>query len=412
MLLLLLTKLTFAETSTETNTETSEETPVIHTLLYSGTDDQASLVRTSLAADLSTEQLQLKTVVDLTGLKAPTFSSTTDGTINIETLSGCAGNPITNKHVQNYTQRADHHLNYYELEKSAEVLQRAEKSLVCLNELFNADDVRQMYYIKGILESTKENNEASKAAFSSAIRIKPDLQWNNIYSPDSKPNFDTAKSEYSSLVSVPLDIVPKEAASSLWINGTPLLDIENPTMFAGTNIIQIVGLETTTFEITVPSNVDSIQLVIPSTLPNTAYTWVESEERTAELSKVLNHVLEPEDLVYIHHSGRVWQNSIGSTEWTELEVPKFAEAKLNAKRITGQSLMWTGLLTSAVSIGLSTNYYVQGQTAYQASADTDDWEIFKGHRAELTQLESKYNASMLTLAGGLGLAGLGYSIAF
>jgi hypothetical protein len=139
---------------------------------------------------------------------------------------------------------------------------------------------------------------------------------------------------------------------------------------------------------------------------------VESEERTAELSNVLNHVLEPEDLVYIHHAGRVWQNSIGTTEWTELEVPKFAEAKLNAKRITGQSLMWTGLLTSAVSIGLSTNYYVQGQTAYQASADTDEWEVFKQHRAELTQLESKYNASMLTLAGGLGLAGLGYSIAF
>ena len=156
MLPLLLIQLTFAETSTESNTETSEETPVKQTLLYSGTDDQASLVRTSLAADLSTENLQLQTVVDLTGLKAPTFSSTKDDIVTIETLSGCTGNPITNKHVQNYTQRADHHLNYYELDKSAEALDRAEKSLVCLNELFNADDVRQMYCIKGILEHTSK----------------------------------------------------------------------------------------------------------------------------------------------------------------------------------------------------------------------------------------------------------------
>ena len=63
MLLLMLTRLTFAETSTESNTETSEETPVKHTLLYSGTDDQASLIRTSLAADVSTEQLQLQKLV-------------------------------------------------------------------------------------------------------------------------------------------------------------------------------------------------------------------------------------------------------------------------------------------------------------------------------------------------------------
>ena len=77
---------------------------------------------------------------------------------------------------------------------------------------------------------------------SSAIRIKPDLQWNNTFAPDAKPIFDSAKEEFSKLNSVPLTLVPETAASSLWINGTPLLDVDNPSIYAGTNIIQIVGL--------------------------------------------------------------------------------------------------------------------------------------------------------------------------
>ena len=278
--------------------------------------------------------------------------------------------------------------------------------------MFNADDVRQMYYLKGILEQTQGNDEASQQSFSSAIRIKPDIQWNNFYSPDAKPNFDAAKSEFSSLGSIALDIIPSEAASSLWINGTPLLDVNSPTIYSGTNIIQIVGLETTTYEISVPSNVDSIKLVLPSTLPNTAFTWVEDTEKVSELSSVLNTVIDPSSTVYVHNAGRVWSNDIGTSTWTELEVPKFAETRLNARKITGQTLFWSGLATGAISIGLSANYYIQGQQSYRASADTNEWDQFVDHRADLTSLESRYQTSMLTTLGGLGLAGLGYAIAF
>ena len=407
MLVLLLTTLVKANPSEDTTP--TELSPV----LYSGTDGEASLIRTSMASDLAIDQLKLQTIVDLTGDAQPRLFSVTGEERTIESLKACTGNAITNKHVQNYTQTAFNHYSYYELEKSAVALTKAESSLVCLQELFNGEDVRNMYYLKGILEQSTGNEQASKQAFSSAIRIKPDLQWNDMFAPDAKPLFDSAKEDFSNLSSVPLTLTPQSAASSLWINGTPLLDVDNPSIYAGTNIIQIVGLETTTYEITVPMNVDRVQLILPSTLPNTAYTWAGDEEKRVQLSEVLSIIVESEAPIYVHDSGQVWTSDLSQSNWTELEVPKFAETRLNAKKITGQTLFWTGLATSAISLGFGTNYYIQGQQTYQASADTQDWEVFERHRTRLeSTLEPRYQASVLTLGVGLGLTGFGYVLAF
>lgn len=410
MLALLLTALAMAEVSSETTEEitTVETSPVF----YSGTDGEASLVRTSMAAGVAVEVLELQTIVDMTSSAHPQLLSMRGDSNSIEKLKSCAGNAITNKHVQNYTQTAFNHYSYYELEKSGAALDKAESSLVCLQELFNGEDVRSMYYLKGILEQSQGRDAESKQAFSSAIRIKPDLQWNNTFAPDAKPIFDAAKEEFSNLNSVPLTLVPQTAASSLWINGTPLLDVDNPSIYAGTNIIQIVGLETTTYEITIPADVDGVRLILPSTLPNTAYTWASDPEKSTQLSEVLSVILKEESSVYVHDSGKVWTSDVGQFKWTELEVPKFAETRLNAKKITGQTLFWTGLATSAVGFGLSTNYYMRGQQTYQASTNTDDWNEFKGHRETLTLLEGNYQSSVITTLSGLGLTFLGYTLAF
>ena len=409
MLALLLSTLAMAENKTETTEEDSVETIPV---LYSGTDGEASLVRTSMAANLDIDSLKLHTIVDMTALSQPKLLSIKGDIQNLEMIRSCAGNAITNKHVQNYTQTAFNHYSYYELEKSGAALDKAAASLVCLQELFNGEDVRNMYYLKGILEQSKGEESASKQAFSSAIRIKPDLQWNNTFAPDAKPIFDSAKEEFSNLNSVPLTLVPKTAASSIWINGTPLLDVDNPSIYAGTNIIQIVGLETTTYEITVPDDVDNVRLILPSTLPNTAYTWANDSDKSAELSEVLSLVVKEGSLVYLHDSGKVWTSDLSQSTWTEMEVPKFAETRLNAKKITGRTLFWTGLATSAVSMGFGTNYYIQGQQTYQASANTQDWNEFKGHSTNLDSLETKYNVSLLTFGVGLGLTGFGYVLAF
>jgi hypothetical protein len=269
-----------------------------------------------------------------------------------------------------------------------------------------------MYYLLGILEQFQGNNEASVQAFSSAIRIKPDLEWDSSKSPDAKPSFDQAKAQFSKLDAVPLEIIPAQAASSLWINGAPLLDAESPTIYVGENIIQVIGLETTTYEISIPKDAEKLRLVIPSTTPVTANTWVQDAEKTEEFNLVLNSVLEKDTRLLVHDSGRVWETQVGSNQWTELKVPKFAETRLQAKKITGQTLFWSGLMTSSVSLGMGINSYMKGNQAYQASVDTNDWDEFSNLHSDLINYKDTYQVSVLVLAGGLGLSGLGYVWAF
>ena len=166
-----------------------------------------------------------------------------------------------------------------------------------------------MYFIKGILEQNRGNKDQSVQAFSSAIRVKPDLKWDSFYSPDAKPYFDLAKDQFVQLKSIELEIIPKSAGSSLWINGAPLLNVDSPEILEGTNIIQIVGMDTQTYEITIPSNTDKVRIIAPSTLPISALSWVDDEVKKAELAIVLDSVVE-EDSVFLHEQGRVWEPNL------------------------------------------------------------------------------------------------------
>ena len=74
---------------------------------------------------------------------------------------------------------------------------KAASSLVCLQELFNGEDVRNMYYLKGILEQSKGSDAASKQAFfSDSYQTRFAMEQ---HPPDAKPIFDSAKEEFSKL---------------------------------------------------------------------------------------------------------------------------------------------------------------------------------------------------------------------
>jgi hypothetical protein len=357
-------------------------------------DLQASLIRSSQAAKISVDDLDAQTIIDLSGKLSPKLWVIKGDNPLEEDIKTCSGKPISNLHIRTMAQTANNSLDYYELDKASQYLTKAQKQVVCLQERFNPDDVRKMYYLLGILEQFQGNNEASVQAFSSAIR------------------FDQAKAQFSKLDAVPLEIIPAQAASSLWINGAPLLDAESPTIYVGENIIQVIGLETTTYEISIPKDAEKLRLVIPSTTPVTANTWVQDAEKTEEFNLVLNSVLEKDTRLLVHDSGRVWETQVGSNQWTELKVPKFAETRLQAKKITGQTLFWSGLMTSSVSLGMGINSYMKGNQAYQASVDTNDWDEFSNLRSDLINYKDTYQVSVLVLAGGLGLSGLGYVWAF
>ena len=170
----------------QAETEISESTTI--TILYSGLDEQASLLRVSKASKRPIDTLLPKTIVDLSqNVPITVIESRKDGASHLE-INTCPTEPVSNVHIRKLTQKSDNYLNYYELDKASETLKQAEDMILCLKELFNADDIRQMYYLRGILEQNIGNNAASIRAFSSAIRIKPDMQWNDMKRTEMQRN--------------------------------------------------------------------------------------------------------------------------------------------------------------------------------------------------------------------------------
>ena len=395
----------------EINSKEQSTVPV----LYSGKDEQATLLRTAKASGQSADQLQAITTIDLVGSSSIQLRYREAEQWNHTPVETCTRAAVSNAHIRNLTQKADNYLNYYDLSKASSTLKKAEDIVVCLQELFNADDIRQLYFLRGVLEQSKGNDIASIQAFSSAIRIKPDMKWNTLYSPDARPNFDIAKKSFVQLTAVPLDIYPKSAASSLWINGAPLLDMldnEMPTISEGRNIIQIVGLETLTYEIEVPADTNQIELIVPSTLSVNAIDGMDNPTEQMELSLVLEPLLPVNSTLYIHNQGRVWESTIGTKQWHELDVPRTAELRLNAKQITAQSFFWTGTVITGASLGIGIRNYSKGYSAYGQAQESNSWEDYETHAQSLEEQRGQYRASLMGVGIGLGLSALSYQWAF
>lgn len=387
-------------------------TPPIVPVLFSGTDNQVSLYRAAGASKKELQELELTTAIDLAGKEKSDFFAMVGEQYTALNMVNCEKDGFSNAHVRNLTQTADNNLGYFELDKAGQKLEQAKEGLICLQELLQVSDVMQMYYLTGILEQSKGNDLASVQAFSSAIRLKPDLQWNDYYTPDAKPNFDQAKHEFASLQEISLEIIPAIASSQVWINGTPLLSGESMTVYEGENIVQILGLETQTYSMVVPKDAQGIRLVVPSALPVSANTWVETPEGQKELSIVLQSVLAMDSELLVHDSGKIWKTNIGSGQWEELAVPKFADTRANAKQITGRALFWTGLTTTSVGFGVGAYSYIQGASVTTQAKNTNSWTDYEKYVAQREGLQSQYTASVIGITSGLVLTGIGYVLAF
>ena len=392
----------------QVETTETETIPV----LYSGLDEQASLLRVSRASKRPIDTLTAKTIIDISQNAPITVLENNNGTTAHLEINTCPGEAVSNIHIRKLTQKADNYLNYYELEKASQTLKQAEDIMVCLKELFNADDVRQLYFIRGILEQNIGNNTASVRAFSSAIRIKPDMQWNDMYSPDARPNFEQAKRNFVNLNAIPLDISPINARSDLWINGSPLLADESPVIFEGRNIIQIIGLDTQTYELDISADATSIHLLAPSTVPADAHQWVQEPEGQDVLSTLLPTILPTDSTLYIQDRGRVWETNIGTEDWTELSVPKYAELQLNAKQTTIRTVFWGGLATSATYFGLAMEHYAEGYGAHSKTLQPQSWDDYTQNAKILEEQRGYYRSDLIRMGFGLAVAGLSYRWAY
>ena len=233
-----------------------------------------------------------------------------------------------------------------------------------------------------------------------------------MYSPDAKPNFEKAKKDFGKLNAIPLDINPINARSDLWINGSPLLSAESPVIFEGRNIIQIVGLDTQTYELDISADATSILLLAPSTVPADAHQWVQTPEGQEVLSTLLPTLLPTGSPLYVQDRGRVWETSIGGSDWTELSVPKSAERQLNAKQTAIRGLFWGSLATSATYFGLAMGHYAEGYGAYSKTQQPKSWDDYTINSDVLEEQRGYYRSDLIRMGLGLSVAGLSYRWAY
>ena len=173
-----------------------------------------------------------------------------------------------------------------------------------------------------------------------------------------------------------------------------MLSSGSPTIFEGRNIIQIVGLDTQTYELDISADAKAIVLLAPSTVSVDAYQWVHEPAGQEILSTLLPAVLPSGTPLYIQDSGQVWETSIGTTEWTELVVPKSAELKLNAKQVAIRSVFW-GSCTSATYFGLAMGHYATGYGAYGKSKQPESFTDYQNETGILEEQRGYYRSDLL-----------------
>ena len=94
--------------------ETEPETLV--PVLYSGIDEQASLVRVSRASKRPIDTLSPLTVVDISKNAPISVIEHYDSDSTSLKINTCPGASVSNMHIRKLTQKADNYLNYYELD--------------------------------------------------------------------------------------------------------------------------------------------------------------------------------------------------------------------------------------------------------------------------------------------------------
>lgn len=396
-----------SESATEKKNIAAEEisSPEAIWVINSGLDSNLALSLVSAASKQPTKALKSTTILDIT---------TTNPISILEggTITSCSTTPISNARLKKISRELDHSLSYYDLEKSELLFQAAEQGLACLRDTLDPDVVAHLFFLEGILHYNNGDLEKSKNAYSNAVRFNPAIHWDNMFSPDYKDLFEQAKSGFSQIKEVPLEVYPKMALSSLWVNGVPYSEGETPTVYIGDNIIQVLGAQTQNAKLHVNQDATKVVLALPSILPASAISWVSDSQKQPELSMALQGIVNDRSLLYFYHSGEVWKTTLQSdntTSWTRLEIPKMAMVMgANTKKTLGTGLFWTG---TAITLGGSLYSGAKLNDAYTVSADAQvskSYDVYANQKADFTTLQEQYQTGIIITGVGLGLTGLGY----
>ena len=375
-------------------------------LLFSGVDQQIAITRAAASTKKPNESFVPQTFTDITYGKSSFV-------IGAESLRSCSGGPISMSRLRMLSQKAENELSYYQLEKAKIHLSAAVDGIVCLQDTIDVETVTRIYYLSGVLQQAINNDSLAREHFSVAISLQPNLQWDNYFAPDALPLFEDAQKAFASSEETILNIIPNRMRTNIWVNGLPLTEGEEAVVHTGLNFIQILGRTTETYILSVGEDATDLTLVVPSGIPNTANTWVNDEIQRAELDTLLPQVLETDSTIYIHNNGEIWETTVGSTDWKQLEVPRWANNSARfSKEQFGKGLFWSGVGLTTVCGGISAIKYIQASSYVNSAGQAEEFPVYDENRTKYNDISDTYVYWASSTVAALGITGIGLFLQF
>jgi hypothetical protein len=130
---------------------------------------------------------------------------------NAEIKGKCAGLAKSLEDVETALSGVGKSLDYIELEKADGHMRRVENSFRCLNEIAPASLLSKAYFLSGLTDFYREDNDSAVTDWQQAIVFDSSIEWDDQFEPSGKPLFDSTKDELKSIAEAQLVIFPSTA---------------------------------------------------------------------------------------------------------------------------------------------------------------------------------------------------------
>ena len=417
------------------------------TVIYPGDDASMAVTRVAATTKLDAASIKPVTLSDITVGEAPVL-------FGPGAAKACGGVPSTMSALRGAVERAESGVAYMEFEQAKAHLKTAVNALGCLKEPVHPETGSRLHYLNGILLHSSGNNDGASIAFKQAHHFQPGLTWDDYFPPDSKDLFDAAGSALAGETVLTLAVVPAPAEGALWIDGRAVTAPGGiVSLPEGDHLVQVVSAETTTVRLSViphqegageeaEASVEGEEeeeapgeseatgegaaaeegagaaidrslvthtLVVPTAVTNSDLTWADEDTSRQNLEIILSAALGEGGVVYIPLGATVWTTTLGSGEWTALEVPTGAlVSRTGIKRIAGQSLFWGGA-GIAVGSGLyGALNYIQAIDNRNDGISATSWNAYFKAREDYDEAQGKYTISAIVFLSGAAMTGGGW----
>jgi hypothetical protein len=326
-------------------------------------------------------------------------------------VSICAGAPSNMSALRGAVERAESGISYMEVNQAAGHLRTGKTALICAREPVHPDAAARLFYLEGVVLFALGNETAARVSFQQALTFQPGMSWDDYIAPDALSLFEAVGAEQEGRTPIALRIAPLPAEGALWVNGQPVSG-EDLSLPPGHHLVQVVGTEALTIRLRLdpPTAEETPILVVPGSATSAQLAWAQNVDQRGDLDLLLQAAFHPGESLFITVAGRVWQTSVGTGEWEELEVPTRIAlgSAIDPRQITSQTFLWGGTGVAVLSGFVAGFNYLQMNDALRVGESTDSFETYESGRLAYEGAVQRMQAAAIVAVGGVVLGGTGY----